>query len=249
MSLNNRAMKYVPTAAKLGHLVALGVAVEASDLEVIASSHISDVICDGNRSFVGVITRTPHDIKAQGAYSGFSSDDMISIRLHEAEKSANIGAFQALYLLNHGPLAEAGSELMQDYLDLLETYRPDIIYTYSPFDRDHEHILSLKALLSALEQMGAEYRPEHIYAVNTDGDLGEILPEEELIDLDVDSRYAVIEAMLSVYVSLTEEGMMLVPGTTALDLAPLLSGGSIDLNALVRRLLDQGRERVLANLK
>lgn len=248
MSLNNRAMKYVPTAAKQGTLVALGFAVEAGDLEVIASSHISDVICDGHRSFVGVITRTPHDVEAVGAYSGFDADEMVTVRLHEAQKAANIGSYQALYLLNYGELAEPSPELVADYRDLLVTYRSDIVFTYSPLDRNREHLVSLKALLQAVNSLEAEQRPAHIYAVNTGGDLGQLLAEE-LVDLDYDARLPLIESMLSVYVSLAEAGLFLEPGATALDLGPQAQEGAVDLEKLVGDLLDKARSRALETIR
>ncbi len=247
MSLNSRAMKYIPTSNKKGRQVAMGFAVEAGELEAISCAQISDILCDGNRSFVGVITRTPHDVKPCGAYEDYSEDDMISIRLHEAIKAANIGSYQALYLLNDGELEEVNEELVNDYAELLTTYKPDIIYTYSPLDVSHEHIVSLKALLEALSRVEG-YNPEHIYAVNYDGE-GGLLDKEDLVYLDIDSRYDVIESMISIYVSLNEVDASIVPCDTAIDLTRYMVNKHLDLQQLAISLLDKAKSRVLENLK
>lgn len=247
MSLNSRAMKYIPTSNKKGKQVAMGFAVEAGELESISCAHISDVLCDGNRSFVGVITRTPHDVLACGQYVGYSEDDMISIRLHEAIKAANIGSYQSLYLLNDGELEEVTEELVNDYYDLLITYKPDIVYTYSPFDTSHEHIVSLKALLMALNKLEGYY-PEHIYAVNFDFD-GEIFDEDDIVNLDITTRFDVIESMLGVYVSLNEADMPLYACSTAFDLTLYMVNKRLDLQQFVVALLDKVKSRSLENLK
>ncbi len=247
MSLNSRAMKYIPTSNKKGKQVAMGFAVEAGEIEVISSAHISDILCEGNRSFVGVITRTPHDVLPCGDYEAYSENDMVSVRLHESIKAANIGSYQALYLLNDGELEEVNEELVNDYYDLLFTYKPDIVYTYSPLDRNKEHIISLKALLLALSKL-EDYFPEHIYAVHFDGE-GYIFDEEDIVHLDVDSRYDIINSMLSVYVSLSEAGNALYAADTAFDLVNHMVNKRIDLKQFVSSMLEKVKARALENLK
>ena len=92
MALNSKTLKYVPTTKKEGRFITMGFGVEIGDLERISSSYINDNFCDGNRCFVGVISRAPHDILGKNLYAGYSDQDMISIRMQEAVKAANIGS-------------------------------------------------------------------------------------------------------------------------------------------------------------
>ena len=107
--------------------------------------------CDGNRCFVGVISRAPHDILGKNLYAGYSDQDMISIRMQEAVKAANIGSYASLYLLNYASLKEEKNFLLSDYKNLLNNYRPNVIFTFSPFDDDIDHIVSLTVLIEAIK--------------------------------------------------------------------------------------------------
>lgn len=237
MALNSKTLKYVPTTKKEGRFVTMGFGVEIGDLERISSSYINDNFCDGNRCFVGVISRAPHNILGKNLYAGYSDQDMISIRMQEAVKAANIGSYASLYLLNYASLKEEKNFLLSDYKNLLNNYRPDVIFTFSPFDDDIDHIVSLTVLIEAIKQI-KNYSPKHIFAVNTFGDFGAFNPEG-LIHLNLSKQRDLINSLISVYVSIKEEGKVLVPGTTAFDLSSNIFEENFNLLDFCQKIIEQ----------
>ena len=62
--------------------------------EQIISQHLASRN-NPNKSFVGVITMAHSNIKNGGLYSLYNPEDMISIRLTEQQKAANIGSYNS----------------------------------------------------------------------------------------------------------------------------------------------------------
>lgn len=250
MALNSRAMKYVPTSNKKGKIVTLCFGVEAGDVEVIGSSLCGQVLADGARSFIGVIARTPHDITPTHLYSDYTEEDMVSIRLHEAIKAANIGSYQSLYLLNYGELEEVNEELINDYIELINTYRPETIVTFSPLEDDPERIVCLKSVLIALERV-KDYKPSKVLLVNDLGECGTILEDKEDLDsplcyLEVEKSADLTDPMLSVYVS---HQYLLTPAISAFDITKEVLSGHVDLVQFVSTILESARDRIIKRLK
>lgn len=63
MSLNENTIKYVPTSAKTGALISLCIAEQITDIERLGADGIIDSLYNPNKSFVGVITMAPSNIK------------------------------------------------------------------------------------------------------------------------------------------------------------------------------------------
>ena len=133
MSLNENTIKYVPTSAKTGALISLCIAEQITDIERLGADGIIDSLYNPNKSFVGVITMAPSNIKNGGLYSLYNPEDMISIRLTEQQKAANIGSYNSTYILNHKN-SDEDEEIIDDYVNLIKAYKPETIYTYSPFE-------------------------------------------------------------------------------------------------------------------
>lgn len=250
MALNSRAMKYVPTSNKKGKIVTLCFGVEAGDVEVIGSSLCGQVLADGARSFIGVIARTPHDIEPASLYSEYSEEEMVSIRLHEAIKAANIGSYQSLYLLNYGQLEAINEEMINDYVELINTYRPETIVTFSPLEEDPERIVCLKSVLIALERV-KDYKPAKVLLVNDLGECGTILEdnnseENSLGYIDIAKTADLTDPMLSVYVSYQ---YYLTPAASYFDVTKEVLAGHVDLIQFVSKIMEHSRDRIINRLK
>ena len=83
MPLNDNTVKYVPTSAKTGAIVSLCIVDEVTDVERVGAGGIIETLYNPNKSFVGAVIRTPHDISNCGLYNLYNEEDMVDIRLAE----------------------------------------------------------------------------------------------------------------------------------------------------------------------
>lgn len=246
MSLNKNAMKYVPTSAKDGSIVSMCLAANITDVEILGSGGIIDSLYNPNKSFVGVVAYAPTEIPNAGLYSLYNPQDMIRIRQEEQQKAANIGSYNSVFLLNHNNEEEEVVEsIINDFVGLIKAYKPEIIYTFSPFDLDPAKIEIMKCVIIALSRIVDDYRPKAVYGVYTEGSLS-FVPLTQLVDLGIETKIGFAYSLLNVYDSASEALEALDPATDAIDLTKI--SNLDELKVLVEEILEGYKQEVLSQL-
>lgn len=246
MSLNKNAMKYVPTSAKDGAIVSICLVANITDIEVLGAGGVIDSLYNPNKSFVGVVAYNPKGVPNAGLYSLYNPQDMIRIRQGEQQKAANIGSYNSVYLLNHEEGEEDIEEnIISDFVGLIKAYKPEVIYTYSPFELDPTKIAIMKCVIIALSRIVDDYSPKAVYGVYTEGSLT-FVPLDKLVDLGVESKIGFAYSLLDVYDSASEAGEILDPATDAIDLTNI---SDIDeLKTMIEEVLEDYKQDILSQL-
>lgn len=244
MSLNENTIKYVPTSAKTGALISLCIAEQITDIERLGADGIIDSLYNPNKSFVGVITMAPSNIKNGGLYSLYNPEDMISIRLTEQQKAANIGSYNSTYILNHKN-SDEDEEIIDDYVNLIKAYKPETIYTYSPFEENESKVRILKLVITAISSIVDDYHPNLVLGVSLDNNIT-FVSNDKLVKLGINKKIDFVNSMLSVYDSAKENNEDLTPSTLAINLSDIESVE--DLTNLVTNLIDDYKIKILKNI-
>lgn len=244
MPLNDNAVRYVPTSAKTGTIVSLCIAGECGDVERLGLGGVIDALYNPNKSFVGVVTRAPHDIQNGGRYGLYSPADMIDIRLAEQQKAANIGSYGSIYVLNYQSYEDRES-IIEDYVSLFKAYRPEIVYTYSPFEKDPAKIEVMKMVITALGRIEDGYRPQVIYGSYLGASL-DLLADGQSVSLGLDSKVEYAYSVLDIYDSANENGENWDVALDAFDLSGIDTVEK--LQKVVTECLDTTRQAILDRL-
>lgn len=245
MPLNDNTVKYVPTSAKTGAIVSLCIVDEVTDVERVGAGGIIETLYNPNKSFVGAVIRTPHDISNCGLYNLYNEEDMVDIRLAEQKKAANIGSYNSLYVLNYTDLSNKGA-IIDDLIALIKAYRPEKIYTYSPYEKDREKVQTVLMLIEALSRIDEEYRPQLVVGAAISRELS-FLPTEQVLNLGIDSKIDLAYSLLDIYDSVIENNEELMPADCGIDLTGIKNIES--LREIITENLNSFLSKTLANLE
>ena len=244
MSLNENTIKYVPTSAKTGAIISLCIASQIIDVERLGADGIVDSLYNPNKSFVGVVTMAPTNIQNNGLYSLYNPEDMISIRLAEQQKAANIGSYNSTYILNHKD-EDDDESIIDDYVNLIKAYKPEVIYTYSPFEKNKEKIRILKLVITAISRIIDNYHPKLVLGVSLDSD-DNFLATNKFVKLGTSKKYDFVKNMLSVYDTAIENNEKLDVYSSAIDLTNVDS--TEELLELVQSIIEDYKKATISNL-
>ena len=145
----------------------LGIGAHQDDLEFMALHGILSCFQKKDSWFGGVTCTDGAGSSRTGAYANFNDDEMKTVRVEEQKTAAKIGQFSFVAQLGH-PSSHAKSSderksLVEDIKNVLQTARPQIVYTHNPFDKHATHIGIMLATLTAIRELPEEARPQKLF--------------------------------------------------------------------------------------
>lgn len=231
----------------------LAIAAHQDDVEIMAQHGILACFGRSDMNFSAVILTDGAGSPRTGIYESFTNEEMRNIRIIEQKKAADVGSYAALIMLNFPSQAVKDPKersVVDELKEILIEVRPKIVYIHNPADKHDTHIAASLRALTALRELAPGYRPEKVYGCEVWRGLDWVNDDEKQV-LDVSERPALKAALLGVYDSQIEGGKRydlaalgryeanatfyashdtdkLSAATYAVDLTPLLDGGSVE---------------------
>jgi LmbE family N-acetylglucosaminyl deacetylase len=139
----------------------LAIGAHPDDLEIMAGPLIEECLEDARKKLVGVVC-------THGVSDSFLSENSkpliskkIDVRRTEQLKAAELGGYFAVVQLGHssGAVKDTSFSLLKEQLTaLINTIKPQTVYTHNPFDRHQTHRAIFRNVFETLKD--SHYSPE-----------------------------------------------------------------------------------------
>ena len=268
---------YVPdgTAAEsaLARTTHLTIAAHQDDIEIMALHGVLECFGRDDRHFTGVTVTNGAGSPRDGIYARYTDDEMQKVRRVEQKKAAFVGEYSAQVFLDFtsGEVKDSrNAAVVSDLKKLIESARPQVIYTHNLADKHDTHVAVTLRTITALRQVAKEARPQHLYACEVWRALDWLCDPDKIV-FDVHERENLGMALLGVFDSqicggkrydlatagrrranatyLASHG---VDETTAvnfaMDLTPLIAHESLDPTEYVMGYIDRFKSEVSQRL-
>jgi len=188
---------------KLKKTTHLGVGAHQDDLEIFAIHGILEAFDDPDKHFTGVTVTDGRGAPRSGPYAGMSDDELWHIRMEEQKKAADIGKFNAQFLLNYPSKtvkSQVATDVIQDLKRILAVTSPTTIYTHNLADKHDTHVAVTLCLIQALWELNPPLDDIKLYGCEVWRGL-DWLPDEQKITLDVSKHTDLQEELLEAFES------------------------------------------------
>ncbi|WP_269542699.1 PIG-L deacetylase family protein [Cerasicoccus fimbriatus] len=144
----------------------LGIGAHQDDLEFMALHGILQCFQRDDQWFGGVTCTDGAGSARTGPYADFTDEQMKQVRVQEQNTAAIIGQYSFIAQLAHPSSTCKQGALRQPVIDdlkrILETARPDCVYTHNPADKHATHIGVFLATVAAIRALPKEARPKQL---------------------------------------------------------------------------------------
>lgn len=196
---------YIPDGAPLPGALArttrLGIAAHQDDIEIMAMEGILACFQKPDQWFSCVVVTDGAGSAREGDYAQYTDADMIRVRRAEQRKAALIGEYGACVLLDY-PSREikdgANRHPVEDLRQVLETARPEIVYTHNLCDKHDTHVAVALRAIAAIRSLSVGERPARLFGCEVWRDL-DWLPDARKVAFDVSAHENLSAALLGVY--------------------------------------------------
>ncbi len=256
----------LPAISRTTHL---GIGAHADDLEFMALHGILAAYGRDDQWFGGVTCTD-----GAGSVGSDNTEALIARRRAEQDEAARIGQYAFMAQLGYTS-AEAkdpnDTRLADDLVKILQTCRPQIVYTHNPADRHMTHIAVMSRVIQAIRLLPRAQRPHRVLGCEVWRDL-DWLPDHAKIALDISANPELAAKLTSAFTSQTDGGKrydLAVRGRAianatfldshardaasavwlAMDLTPLVDDDALTLRQFVARHLDAFKQDVMEKLE
>ncbi|NMA65074.1 MAG: PIG-L family deacetylase [Clostridiaceae bacterium] len=253
---------YIPDNADIefafNRTTVMAISAHHDDIEIMAYHGILKCFGKEDEWFFGVVTTDGAGSPRDSIYKNYSDEDMKKIRKKEQKKSAYIGEYSAVCMLNYKSSEikdPDNQEPVRELAELIRLAKPKIIYTHNFADKHDTHVGTAAKVIKAIRSLPHEIRPEKIYGCEVWRGLDWMVDSEKVV-LDVSGHQNIGAAVLAVHDSqicggkrydLATGGRRLAnatfaeshgvdkvdAATYAMDLTPLIKDDSMDITEYV----------------
>jgi len=184
--------------AKTTHL---GIGAHQDDLEILAIHGILKAYDDPESNFTGVTVTDGRGAPRSGPYAHLSDDELWQIRADEQKKAAEIGRYNAQFLLNYPSSVIKSSErgtAVQDLKNIISLTQPEVIYTHNLTDKHDTHNAVTLCTIQALRELEPKENETTLYGCEVWRGL-DWLPDDRKISLDVSNHPKLQTELLSIF--------------------------------------------------
>jgi LmbE family N-acetylglucosaminyl deacetylase len=264
----------MPEENALKRTTHLAIAAHQDDIEIMACHGILQCFGRSDQWFSGVVVTNGAGSPRDGLYAQYTDEEMQNIRKTEQKKSAYIGEYGAVILLNY-PSSEvkdtANQPLINELKELIAVARPQVIYTHNLADKHDTHVSVAARVIRAIRELPEELRPRMLYGCEVWRDLDWVNDDEKVL-FDVSAHPNIASAVLGVHDSqicggkrydLATEGRRLANATYsqshstdaakaytfAMDMTLLIRDDSMDVGQFILGYIDRFRDNVADKIK
>lgn len=188
---------------RLAQTTHLGVGAHQDDLEIFAIHGILEAYSSENKYFTGVTVTDGRGAPRSGPYSGMSDDELWNIRVEEQKKAADLGKYNAQFLLNYSSNAikvKQPNSVIEDLKRVIAVTSPTIIYTHNLADKHDTHVAVALALIQALRELEPPLENIKLLGCEVWRSL-DWMPDDLKVVLDVSNHIALQKSLLNVFES------------------------------------------------
>jgi len=193
---------------RLAKTTHLGIGAHQDDLEILAMHGILDAYDNSDRFFTGVTVTDGRGAPRPDAYKAFDDDVFCRIRCTEQKKAADIGHYNAQFLLNHPSHAlKSGDhrDVIEDLKQILTATNPSTIYTHNLADKHDTHVAVALCVIQALRTLTPPLSNLKIFGCEIWRGLDWLMDDEKVI-MDVSKYVDLQKNLLEVYESQVSGG-------------------------------------------
>lgn len=196
---------YVPDGTPLPEALArttrLGISAHQDDIEIMAMEGILACFQKPDQWFSCVIVTDGAGSAREGDYAHYTDADMMRVRRVEQKKAAMVGEYGACVFLDY-PSREikdgSNRNPAADLKQVLETARPEIVYTHNLCDKHDTHVAVALRAIEAIRSLPLEQRPARLLGCEVWRDL-DWLPDAKKVVFDVSAHENLSAALLGVF--------------------------------------------------
>jgi LmbE family N-acetylglucosaminyl deacetylase len=206
MKLNNsKAEIFIPDNLEINEALKrtthMSIAAHPDDIEIMAYDGILKCFNRRDKWFFGVVVTDGAGSARTGIYENYTDEEMIEVRRVEQKKAAFLGDFGAVAMLDY-PSREAknpqNSSIILDLKNLIESSKPEVIYTHNLADKHNTHIGVVVKTINAIRQIEMKNRPKKLYGCEVWRNLDWLLEEDKVI-FDVSKHPNLASALVEVF--------------------------------------------------
>ena len=274
MHLKNKGAEiFIPDNAALPDALArtthMSIAAHQDDIEILSCHGILECFNNIDKWFFGVVVTDGAGCARKNIYANFNDTEMRDIRKIEQKKSAFIGEYGAVALLDYSSNAikDGGNHsVIDDLTQLIMAAKPQVIYTHNLADKHDAHVAVALRVIQSIRKLPKEFHPRKIIGCEVWRSL-DWMNDCDKVMLDVSSHQNIADALLGVHDSqisggkrydLATKGRRLANATYldahsvdeisaitwGMDLTLLLDDISLDINEYVASYIDRFRKDV-----
>lgn len=194
---------YLPKNRKEQKVKWLCICAHQDDCEIMAIDGILKGYRSKNYSFACVVTADGGGSARTGKFANYTDEMMKEVRIKEQEAASEVGKYHALYLLNYSSKEikqKDNDDIVNDYLEILKTYKPEVLYTHSILDKHPTHLGVVIKVIKALRKLPKEEQPKIVYGCEVWRDL-DWINDDRKICFNVSSNLRLQKNILDVFES------------------------------------------------
>lgn len=152
-----------PVEEALARTTHLCFAAHQDDIEIMAAAGILECFQRQDKWFTGVVLTDGRGSPRSGLYERYSDEEMRFVRFKEQRKSAYVGEYSALVLLDYpSAVVKDASQIepVEDILTILEVAMPKVVYTHNLADKHDTHVAVALRVIEASRRLEQVERPE-----------------------------------------------------------------------------------------
>ena len=195
MNLSNpTATIFIPSGEQeqsaLARITHLGIGAHQDDLEFMAFHGVEACYRQSDKWFGGVTCTDGAGSSRIGPYKELSDKEMCEVRSREQDNAALVGDYSAMIQLDypsHVIKKPSNVSPVEDLITILDSTKPDIVYTHNLADKHSTHVAVTANVLKALRALPPEDRPGQVLGCEVWRGLDWMLDSDKTI-LDVSPR-------------------------------------------------------------
>jgi LmbE family N-acetylglucosaminyl deacetylase len=188
-------------AEALSRVTHMCIAAHQDDVEIMALDGILAGFGNAEKWFMAAIVTDGAGSPRQGAYAGYTDEQMKAVRRAEQKKAAVVGEYSAVAFLEHPSCAVKDSgnlDTKSDLKNLIAASRPEIIYTHNLADKHDTHIAVALRAIAAIRELPSGQRPKKLYGCEVWRDLDWMIDADKVI-FNLDAHENIAAALIGVF--------------------------------------------------
>ncbi|HXF84552.1 MAG TPA: PIG-L family deacetylase [Anaerolineales bacterium] len=138
-------------------------AAHQDDIEIMAAGPILECFQWKDKWFTGVVVTDGRGSPRSGMYEKYSDEEMRLVRFKEQRKSAYVGEYSALVLLDYPSVVVKDASQnapVEDIVTILRATKPKVVCTHNLADKHDTHVAVALRVIEALRRLKQAERPE-----------------------------------------------------------------------------------------